>query len=221
MLVLGVDTSGAQGSIALVTCENNEQQTVAVVPVEGGTFSAQLIPQIAALLSTHNFVKDDIGGFAVVSGPGSFTGLRVGLAAIKALAEVLHKPIAAISLLEAVAIAGAVEGQVLAALDAGRNEVYCGEYQVVGGNARLISQQVVPGPELKAAAHGLVIVTPDGTVVNSAKMHNLPAKEVNRPRADVIARLGVEKIQQGNVITPEVLDAAYIRRSDAEVKLGR
>src|SRR3989442_880873 len=96
--------------------QNSKQiEVIETVPLAGGTFSAQLVPQIAALLSKHGFKKEDIGAFAVVSGPGSFTGLRVGLAAIKALAEVLGKPIAAVSLLEAVSVAGQSHGRVMAA----------------------------------------------------------------------------------------------------------
>src|SRR5215470_6901690 len=102
MLILGVDTSGKNGSIALVEFEGEASQTLGVVSLEGGTFSAQLVPQISALLSKHNLTKRHIDAFAVASGPGSFTGLRVGLAAVKALAEVLQKPIAAVSLLEVV-----------------------------------------------------------------------------------------------------------------------
>ena len=104
MLVLGVDTSGKNGSIALVQFGQGNSRTLEVVPLEGGTFSAQLVPQISDALGRHSLTKSDIDGFAVVSGPGSFTGLRVGLAAIKALAEVLRKPIAALSLLEAAAL---------------------------------------------------------------------------------------------------------------------
>jgi tRNA threonylcarbamoyladenosine biosynthesis protein TsaB len=103
MLIFAADTSGKQGSIALVRCETGAQQILELVQLQGGTFSAQLIPQLAELLSRHNLSKSDIGAFAVASGPGSFTGLRVGLAAIKALAEVLEKPIAAVSLLEVIA----------------------------------------------------------------------------------------------------------------------
>ena len=84
----------------------SEIDVLEVVPLTGGAFSAQLVPQIAALLEKHGHSKSDLGAFAVASGPGSFTGLRVGLAAIKALAEALQKPIAAISLLEAVACGG-------------------------------------------------------------------------------------------------------------------
>ena len=105
MLLLAADTSGKHGTIALARCgPDNACSVIEVLPLEGGTFSAQLVPQIAALLAKHGFSKADVGGFAVVSGPGSFTGVRVGLAAIKALAEVLEKPIAAVSLLEAVAV---------------------------------------------------------------------------------------------------------------------
>ena len=103
---------------------------IEVVPLTGGTFSAQLVPQIAALLSSHGFTKLDIGAFAVASGPGSFTGLRIGLAAVKALAEVLEKPIAAVSLLELCALTSGAQGKVMAALDAGRGDVYVGEYEI-------------------------------------------------------------------------------------------
>jgi tRNA threonylcarbamoyl adenosine modification protein YeaZ len=79
----------------------SEIDVLEVVPLAGGAFSAQLIPQIAALLEKHGHSKHDLEAFVVASGPGSFTGLRVGLAAIKALAEALQKPIVAISVLEA------------------------------------------------------------------------------------------------------------------------
>src|SRR6266700_6318871 len=125
MLILGVDTSGKNGSLALVRFEAESVHTLELVPLEGGTFSAQLIPQISALLLKHSLPKHDIDAFAVVSGPGSFTGLRVGLAAVKALAEILKKPIVAVSVLEAVALAAGIDDRMLAALDAGRGEVYC------------------------------------------------------------------------------------------------
>src|SRR5450755_1172033 len=114
MLILAADTSGKHGSIALAQADSGGAYNVLeVVPLAGGTFSAQLIPQLAALLSKHGFSKH---AFAVASGPGSFTGLRVGLAAIKALAEVLSKPITTVSVLAAVAAAGRSQGRVLAAL---------------------------------------------------------------------------------------------------------
>src|ERR1700746_656637 len=101
MLLRATDTSGKNGSIALarVTPGQSGVEIVEVVPLAGGAFSAQLVPQIAALLENHTFRRPDRGQFGVASGPGSFPGWRLGLAAIKALAEALHKPIAAISLL--------------------------------------------------------------------------------------------------------------------------
>src|ERR1700694_3842217 len=113
MLLLVTDTSGKQGSVALARGEErdgNEVEVNEVAFLAGGMFSAQLVPQIAALLAKHRLSKADIDAFIVVSGPGSFTGLRVGLAAIKALAEILKKPIAAISLLEAVAWSSKARG---------------------------------------------------------------------------------------------------------------
>jgi tRNA threonylcarbamoyladenosine biosynthesis protein TsaB len=132
MLFLAVDTSGKNGSLALAraTLGQREIAVLEVAPLAGGAFSAQLVPQIAALLEKHGHSKSDLGAFAVASGPGSFTGLRVGLAAIKALGEALRKPIVAISLLEAVAASGAASGRVLAALDAGRGDVYVGDYEL-------------------------------------------------------------------------------------------
>src|ERR1700688_663017 len=143
MLILGVDTSGKNGSIALVRLEQGSPRTLEVVPLEGGTFSAQLVPQISELLQRHGLTKRDIDAFAVASGPGSFTGLRVGLAAIKALAEVMQKPIAAVSLLEAVAVSGDSQGKVTAVMDAGRGEVYAGEYEVYGEDARLLHERLL------------------------------------------------------------------------------
>ena len=105
MLLLVTDTSGRNGSVALARdVPGGEVEVIESVPLEGGTFSAQLVPQISSLLTKHHFAKGDIDAFVVVSGPGSFTGLRVGLAAIKALAEILAKPIVPVSLLEVVAL---------------------------------------------------------------------------------------------------------------------
>src|SRR5947208_6874086 len=114
MLLLAVDTSGKNGSLGLVqvTAGGSSLKIIEEIALAGGTFSAQLVPQIATLLKKHGYSKNDLDGFAAVSGPGSFTGLRVGLAAIKALAEVLRKPIAAVSLLETVARSGMNDGRV-------------------------------------------------------------------------------------------------------------
>jgi|SRR5579863_8376225 len=216
MLLLATDTSGKQGSIALAQCgPGDECEIIEVVALSGGTFSAQLIPQIAALLNKRGFTRKDIGAFAVVSGPGSFTGLRVGLAAIKALAEVLGKPIAAVSLLAAVAAAARSEGSILAALDAGRGQIYAGEYE--GRSLSTRGEHLLTKEEFLKAGSGRLVVTPDQGLADMASAAGLRVQQVDRPQSDAIARIGLERIQAGETISPEDLEANYIRQSDAEI----
>jgi len=218
MLLLAADTSGKHGSIALAECgAHDECKILEVVPLQGGTFSAQLVPQIAALLAKYGFGKRDIGAFAVASGPGSFTGLRVGLAAIKALAEVLEKPIAAVSLLEAVATASRSDRNIVAALDAGRNEVYAAECEIRNGEARLISERLMSREQLFESARNATIRTPDQSLAEAARLQGLRLEQIEHPRSDIIARLGWRKIQRRQTVSPEELEANYIRRSDAEI----
>lgn len=218
MLLLVTDTSGKNGMVALARAD----QPTAIEVLEsgalaGGTFSAQLVPQIATLLVKHGFSKADFDAFVVVSGPGSFTGLRVGLAAIKALAEILHKPIVPVSLLEVVALASGASGKVFAALDAGRDQVYAGEYQVVGDNTKLLRELLLPKDEFLSAARDSVVATPDPALAGVARAEGLSVSAVEFPSAGRIARLGWKKLQAGGTVTPEQLEANYIRRSDAEI----
>ena len=221
MILLAVDTSGKEGSVALARAPedvraSSELAILDLVPLEGGTFSAQLVPQIAGLLAKHGLEKENIGAFVVASGPGSFTGLRVGLAAIKALAEILGKPIAAVSRLEALARAAGIRGTVIAALDAGRGEVYTGIYDLED-TAEMRAERLLTIAELFAEAAGQMIVTPEGKLAEAARAAGLQVKQVALPRSDAIARMGWEKLQKGETVSPEDLEANYIRRSDAEI----
>src|SRR5438270_1289026 len=103
MLILAVDTSHKDGSVCLARGDATTFQLVGSAEVDGGMFSAQLVPVIAKLLAEHNLNKNNLQGIAAAVGPGSFTGLRIGLAAVKGFAEVLRIPIAPVSTLEAVA----------------------------------------------------------------------------------------------------------------------
>jgi tRNA threonylcarbamoyladenosine biosynthesis protein TsaB len=221
MLLLAIDTSGKNGSITLarVAVGRPEIEMVETVPLAGGTFSAQLIPQISALLEKHGYGKKDLAAFAAVSGPGSFTGLRVGLAAIKALAEVLRKPLAAISLLEVIARSGKAQGRVLAALDAGRNEVYVGDYEISGEQASPLMHReyLLSREEFLTEAKGKHVVTPDAALAEFLQSAGIQCEHVAHPGSAVVARLGWERIQQGETVRPEDLEANYIRRSDAEI----
>ena len=222
-LLLAVDTSGKNGSLALarVTHGRTEVEVVEVVPLTGGTFSAQLIPQLSASLAKHGYSKSDLAGFAAVSGPGSFTGLRVGLAAIKALAEVWQKPIAAVSLLEAIATSGNIQGRVLAAVDAGRGEVYAGDYEINGSDkdrhVRMHSERLLGREEFLTEARGKAVITPNANLFEILEAAAIRAERIQYPGSAVIARLGWEKIERGQTVRPEDLEANYIRRSDAEI----
>jgi tRNA threonylcarbamoyladenosine biosynthesis protein TsaB len=223
MLLLAIDTSGKNGGIALaeVTSGRPEIEPVAAVALAGGTFSAQLIPQISELLTRGGFQKSDLAAFAVATGPGSFTGLRVGLAAVKALAEVLQKPVAAVSLLEAIARSGSLRGRVVAALDAGRGEVYCGDCEIENTeavvNSRIDSEVLVSREQFLVKASMKHVVTPDTVLAELAHAAGIPCEQIHFPDANVIARLGWEHIERGQTVRPEELEANYIRRSDAEV----
>jgi tRNA threonylcarbamoyladenosine biosynthesis protein TsaB len=218
MILLMVDTSGRQGSIALAHGGPGEAcEVIEMSSLTGGTFSSQLVPQIAEMLVEHRFSKNDIGAFVAVTGPGSFTGLRVGLAAVKALAEVLGKPIAPVSLLEALASAGHTEGRIISVIDAGRNAVYVGEYDVDGAGIQTINERLLSHGELFESAIDGTIVTPDKTIAELSLAKGLRVVEVARGLMDAIARLGWVKIVTGGTISPEALEANYLQRSDTEI----
>jgi tRNA threonylcarbamoyladenosine biosynthesis protein TsaB len=226
-ILLAVDTSGKSGSLALarVTPGQPEVVVLEVVPLAGGAFSAQLVPQIAALLGKHGYTRSDLEAFAVASGPGSFTGLRVGLAAVQALAEALQKPIVAISLLEAVACGSPARGRVLAVLDAGRGDVYAGDYEIDSQDARparmhserLLSKEQVVLEARRPEARFKSVVTPDTALAEALGFLGLQVELIGLPNSAVIARLGWERLQRGQTVRPEELEANYIRRSDAEI----
>lgn len=218
MLLLVTDTSGREGTVSLAQAGNagagDEVRVIDSVPLAGGTFSAQLVPQIADLLAKHNFQKSDIDAFVLVSGPGSFTGLRVGLAAIKAFAEILQKPIVAVSLLEVLALAAGRDTLVASAIDAGRGEVYFGHYEISGSKAHLVEERVVAKEKLQELAHGLVLVTADAKLEARGRESGLSVVEVEGVTPEMIAGLGWSKLQAGEKTSPELLDANYVRRSD-------
>jgi tRNA threonylcarbamoyladenosine biosynthesis protein TsaB len=232
MLLLATDTSGRHGSIALARAQESSQtsaeheirdiEILEVVALSGGTFSAQLVPQVAATLAKHGFSKNHIAGFAVASGPGSFTGLRVGLAAIKGLAEILGKPIATVSTLEAVAHSARSLGKVTAVLDAGRGEVYVGEYEILLDRAKCLGEHLLTTEEFLIRMPSAKVVTCDGVFAEAAKVAGISLSIIEPINAGAIARIGWRKIRAGDTISPDQLEANYIRRTDAEIlaKIG-
>ena len=193
---------------------------LASAPIAGGTFSAQLVPTVAALLEKSNLGIRDVRGFAAASGPGSFTGLRVGLSAVKGLAEVLHTPIATVSLLEALAASSPQNGKIIAALDAGRSEVFYGLYEMASGNATCLHEQLLSANEFVEQTRKpeiVLIVTSDPTLAEKLVAAGVQARLSERPDSTLIARIGARKLMGGQTVSVEALDANYLRRSDAEI----
>jgi tRNA threonylcarbamoyladenosine biosynthesis protein TsaB len=183
-------------------------------------YSAQLMPRIADALLQNKLQKAQVDGFVVVSGPGSFTGLRVGLATVKGLCEVLHKPLAAVSMLEAVALTHGCPGQAATVvLDAGRGEVYVGEYEVSSEHAVVVREYIA---KLNAFATETAdgpgqLLTPDAKVAEALQAANADVRIVPAIQADEIGRIGIRKLLAGETANPATIDVNYIRRSDAEI----
>jgi tRNA threonylcarbamoyladenosine biosynthesis protein TsaB len=217
MLILAMDTSGRQGSVALCRGDAGGFETLQLTTLEGGTYSARLMPTIDAILQQNHLNIKDLDGFAIVSGPGSFTGLRVGLATVKGLCEVLHKPLVTISMLEAIAVTHASAGEdVTAILDAGRGEIYVGDYQVAGGSATRIREFITKLDQFAATGSGASL-SPDVTVVDSLRARDVAVRLVAPVQADGIGRIGLRKLLAGDVADHATVDVNYIRRSDAEI----
>ncbi len=121
LLVLGVDTCGPSGSVALARLEGALASILGQKELEGRSYSATLVAAVGTLLEEHRVKLADVGAIVVVSGPGSFTGVRVGLSAVKGLAEPGQIPVVAVSRL---AVLAAKAGVMTAALDAHRHEVF-------------------------------------------------------------------------------------------------
>lgn len=220
MLVLAIDTSGRNGSVALCRGNANSFDVLQFSALEGGTYSSRLVPNIAELLLRSKVTKLQLDGLVVVDGPGSFTGLRVGLSTVKALCEVLRTPLAVVSMLEALAVIYGREAEAATAvLDAGRGEIYLGEYQIDKQGARLLRQSIAKQDEFleQVPARGLRVVTPVPKISEALASVGFEVTLVTPLHADAIARIGLRKLLAGNTANPATLDANYIRRSDAEL----
>jgi tRNA threonylcarbamoyladenosine biosynthesis protein TsaB len=220
MLILAIETSGQSGGITLAEANAGSFHVVETAAIAGGTFSAQLIPTLAALLKKHGYGVKELGGFAAASGPGSFTGLRVGLSAIKGLAETLHKPIATVSVLEALASLADREGKIAAAMDAGREEVFLGVYENSAGELSRQREELLTQQEILATLateRPAVIITSDAALAELASASHSAVVVVTSPGSEVIARIGARKLLAGETVSVEALDANYLRRSDAEI----
>jgi tRNA threonylcarbamoyladenosine biosynthesis protein TsaB len=219
MLILAVDTSHKNGTVSLARADRDSFVNLETAKIDGGTFSAQLVPVIAGLLARHDCVKADIDLLAAASGPGSFTGLRIGLAAVKGLAEILAKPIVPVSILEALAasLLGNEQKPIFAVMDAGRSEVYVGEYQRTTGSRRSASEYLCSRLELitrlKAKPAALVL-TSDASLAEAMGAEGLKIELVGYPGSEAIAPMGYAKFLAGESVDVDELEANYVRRDE-------
>ena len=147
MNILAVDTAGKTAGVALL---QDDRLLYEVYLDAGMTHSETLMPMIDTCLKMCGLTCADIDLYAVNAGPGSFTGLRIGLAAVKGLAFPHDTPCAAVSTLEALAYSAAVEGTLLCALDARRGEVYwAGFFAADGAVERLCPDESAPAASLR------------------------------------------------------------------------
>src|SRR5580704_2717678 len=146
-MLLSLNTCGNTASVALGLAEKNTVRIVATAELAVRTYSARLIPEIASLLESKYATLRDVEAIVVVNGPGSFTGIRVGLSTAKGLADGGGIPLIAISRLALLANASGLP-HVLAAVDAGRGEYYVGEYR----NGKNLGEMLLSGEETVAAA---------------------------------------------------------------------
>jgi tRNA threonylcarbamoyladenosine biosynthesis protein TsaB len=209
--VLAVDTTGEFGSVALV----EEEGVIEEAPLHSPDgFAHILFGQIERSLQRHGIGLEELDGFASASGPGSFTGVRVGLAAVKGLAEATGRRVVAVSNLQALACFGA-RGLRATVLDARRGEIYGAVY-----NAALqpVSEEVVmkfpawivtlPQGDIELITGGFPI--PEGLV-------SVPVTEAPRALAGAIGRIAVARFAQGLAQDPAEIDGNYVRRPDAEL----
>jgi tRNA threonylcarbamoyladenosine biosynthesis protein TsaB len=205
-LILAVDTTLEHGSVALARGEETLDEMAISAPTG---FAQVLYGCIRDLLDRNRVTLAEVSCFATASGPGSFTGVRVGLACVKGFAEATGKPAVAVSNLEALARFGRAPLRA-PVLDARRGDIYTAVYDEAG--AVVVPETVVKvATWAESAPAGVEFVALDLTGLDA-----LPASpRVTAPRelAAMIARIAATREWQD----PAALDANYVRRSDAEM----
>lgn len=206
MRLLLINTCGAEGVVALA--EDAAVLSVELLP--GRSASENLLPAVRRLMEALDWRVRDLAAIAVVVGPGSFTGVRVGLSAAKGLCEAGGVGMIAMSRLALVAAASEADGEALAVLDAGRGEYFCGVY--IDGEQ--VSEQLLRLEEVTALRADRRVVTCEARVADSlAGGVDLVAE----PGPATMLAMSLSRIQAGQWSDVASVDANYLRRTDAEI----
>jgi tRNA threonylcarbamoyladenosine biosynthesis protein TsaB len=208
-LLLGIDTCGPAGSVALGRLIGDSVEILAQIELEGRSYSTTLVAAVGELFARTQTHLGLLHAMVAVHGPGSFTGVRVGLSAVKGLAEGARIPVVAVSRLEVLA---AKAGVASAALDAHRHEVFL---RLGGAEAR---ELLAGADELAALAPVRVALCDEAAAVLLAQAW--PAAELvhaSAPTAADALHLGAARVAAGVFADLALMDGHYLRRSDAEI----
>jgi tRNA threonylcarbamoyladenosine biosynthesis protein TsaB len=223
MKILAIETATKAGSIAIMdgsTFIGEVRLDVSIAHAE------RVMNSIAWLLKSSNISIGEIDAFAVSIGPGSFTGLRIGLSTIKGLAFSTGKPIVPVPTLDAIARRFPFcSYSICPMLDARKNEVYAALYKWEGNLCRKVVPETAIAPErLLEKLEGPTVFIGDGAVtykdVIVEKMRSdaiYPASSLMSPAASAVAEIALEMLKQGIDVDPQALTPFYIRRSEAEI----
>jgi tRNA threonylcarbamoyladenosine biosynthesis protein TsaB len=206
VLVLGTDTCGPSGSVALGRLAGKGVEILGLVEMAGRTYSASLVAAVGDLLKEHGAALREIGCLVVVNGPGSFTGVRVGLSAAKGFAEGAEIPLIAVSRLE---VLSAKAGVANAALDAHRHEVFLRleGRELLAGSAELVA---VSAPDRCA------VCDDNATAMLAGAWPSTVLLQVLAPTAGDALHLAAPLIRARQYADAALVDGHYLRRSDAE-----
>lgn len=225
MSILAIDTSTQVSSVAVMT----EKRLQAEITMQARlTHSETLMPHIESALRMASVQRADLEGIAISIGPGSFTGLRIGLAAAKTMAYALSLPLVGISTLAALAAHFPAPGtRVISLIDAQKGNAYAQAFHVEHGQpVPLGGAEVLAIEEVLArAGHAEEPVILTGDVVQKKIAGKravpesviLPPPQMQMPRAANVGQLGLARIACGESDNPMALEPVYIRRSEAEV----
>lgn len=223
MYVLGIETSTKTGSVAVVSDQGVIAQYSLNIEI---THSERLMTTVDRVLQDTGITVADMEGFAVAIGPGSFTGLRIGLAAVKGLALATNKPVAAVPTLQALAwkLPHAAY-PVCPMLDARKNEVYAALYRFDGGSlVQLIAESTFGIKELRKRMPGTIVFSGEAAHLYRKELENqfgddglFAPLSAALPSAAVIAELGLAALKRGEQTDVDRLTPLYVRRPEAEV----
>lgn len=218
MKLLALETSGRQGSLYGLAVSPAAPSLGLGVSLPAGQRSAQSLgPAIQRIFQELDWKATDLDAVAVTSGPGSFTGLRVGVTAAKMLAFVAQCPVVEVDTLAVLAAqAAAPECPVWAILDAQRRELFAARYDSSGG---LPTTEVLPIDAFRKRLQPGDLVT--GPIVPKLELPSgvrATPEECWTPQAETVAQLAAPKAAAGEVLTPERLVPRYYRLSAAEEK---